>query len=54
MSSAIRRLNTACHPIRRRARALERARLHCAEDNDWKLFLLSFAAFFTCFYTLIF
>lgn len=24
------------------------------EDRDWKLFLLSFAAFFTCFYTLIF
>lgn len=21
------------------------------DDNDWKLFLLSFAAFFTCFYT---
>lgn len=24
------------------------------EDRDWKLFLLSFFAFFTCFYTLIF
>jgi hypothetical protein len=24
------------------------------DDEDWKLFLLSFAAFFTCFYTLIF
>ena len=23
------------------------------DDEDWKLFLLSFAAFFTCFYTLI-
>ena len=23
------------------------------DDRDWKLFLLSFAAFFTCFYTLI-
>ena len=23
------------------------------DDGDWKLFLLSFAAFFTCFYTLI-
>ena len=22
-----------------------------AGDGDWKLFLLSFAAFFTCFYT---
>ncbi len=24
------------------------------EDQDWKLFLLSFFAFFICFYTLIF
>ena len=24
------------------------------DDGDWKLFLLSFAAFFTCFYALIF
>lgn len=24
------------------------------DDEDWKLFLLSFAAFFTCFYTMIF
>ena len=24
------------------------------DDKDWKLFLLSFAAFFTCFYTFIF
>jgi len=24
------------------------------QDSDWKLFALSFAAFFTCFYTLIF
>jgi hypothetical protein len=23
------------------------------DDHDWKLFLLSFAAFFVCFYTLI-
>ena len=25
----------------------------CDEDSDWKLFLLSFAAFFTCFYTFL-
>ena len=25
-----------------------------SQDDDWKLFALSFAAFFTCFYTLIF
>ena len=24
-----------------------------ADDRDWKLFLLSFAAFFTCFYTFL-
>lgn len=24
-----------------------------SDDSDWKLFALSFAAFFTCFYTLI-
>lgn len=24
-----------------------------SDDQDWKLFLLSFAAFFVCFYTLI-
>ena len=23
------------------------------DDNDWKLFALSFAAFFTCFYTFL-
>jgi len=23
------------------------------DDRDWKLFLLSFAAFFTCFYSFI-
>lgn len=25
-----------------------------SDDSDWKLFLLSFAAFFTCFYTFLF
>ncbi|WP_293991903.1 hypothetical protein [Sphingomonas sp.] len=25
-----------------------------SDDQDWKLFMLSFAAFFTCIYTLIF
>ena len=24
-----------------------------ADDSDWKLFVLSFAAFFTCFYTFL-
>jgi hypothetical protein len=41
------------HPIRRTirvARALERKR---RDDSDVKLFFLSFAAFFVCFYTFI-
>lgn len=41
------------HPIRRSirvARALERKR---RDDADVKLFFLSFAAFFVCFYTFI-
>ncbi len=46
---------SARHPFRRAmppaapAPAVERD-----DDNDVKLFLLSFAAFFTCFYTFIF
>ncbi|WP_174279800.1 hypothetical protein [Sphingomonas bacterium] len=44
----------AGHPIRRSLpppAAPTRAR---DDDADWRLFLLSFAAFFICFYTLIF
>jgi hypothetical protein len=42
----------ARHPFRRTLPppVLERVR---SDDADVKLFLLSFAAFFTCFYTLI-
>jgi hypothetical protein len=41
----------ARHPFRR---ALPPPKVAPArnDDSDWKLFLLSFAAFFTCFYTL--
>jgi hypothetical protein len=49
---------SAGHPFRR---ALPPGALAVAEeapardeDKDWKLFLLSFAAFFVCFYTFIF
>ena len=47
---------SARHPFRR---ALPPAVLEAMpdprnDDGDWKLFLLSFAAFFTCFYTFIF
>lgn len=41
------------HPIRRtvtRARAIERKR---REDGDLRLFVLSFTAFFVCFYTFL-
>lgn len=42
------------HPFRRAlppAAAITEAR---SDDQDWKLFVLSFGAFFTCFYTFIF
>lgn len=44
----------ARHPFRRSLPPPVTAVLPRDEDGDWKLFLLSFAAFFTCFYTLIF
>ncbi len=42
----------ARHPFRRSLPppTIEPAR---DDDQDWKLFLLSFAAFFTCFYTFL-
>ena len=42
----------ARHPFRRSLppRPVARPR---DDDSDWKLFLLSFAAFFTCFYTFL-
>jgi hypothetical protein len=45
---------SARHPFRRSLPPpVVRSRGH-DDDRDWKLFLLSFAAFFTCFYTFIF
>ncbi len=43
---------SAGHPFRRTLPppVVERGR---DDDHDWKLFLLSFAAFFTCFYTFL-
>jgi len=43
----------AGHPFRHRIRAARAERRKRAEDQDWKLFLLSFTAFFVCFYTFI-
>jgi hypothetical protein len=44
----------ARHPFRRSLppSAVKPARK--SDDEDWKLFVLSFAAFFTCFYSFIF
>jgi hypothetical protein len=45
---------SARHPFRRALppHAVKPTRQR-SDDSDWKLFMLSFAAFFTCFYTLI-
>ncbi len=45
---------SARHPFRRRLPPPEVADPRPNDDSDWKLFLLSFAAFFTCFYTFLF
>ena len=44
----------ARHPFRRALPAPAPVKPARSDDADWKLFLLSFAAFFTCFYTMIF
>lgn len=43
----------ARHPFRRMLPPAPRVAAR-GGDHDWRLFGLSFAAFFTCFYTLIF
>lgn len=45
---------SAGHPFRRTLPPAPKAAVVRNDDQDWKLFLLSFAAFFTCFYTFIF
>ena len=44
---------SARHPFRRALPPPAPARPARDEDSDWKLFALSFAAFFTCFYSMI-
>ena len=44
----------ARHPLRRMLPPPERPIVRRSDDHDWKLFLLSFSAFFTCFYSFIF
>lgn len=43
----------ARHPIRRMLPPPLIAKPRRSDDEDWKLFLLSFAAFFTAFYSFI-
>ncbi|HEU0044442.1 hypothetical protein [Sphingomonas sp.] len=43
----------ARHPFRRSLPPPVVALPAHKDDSDWKLFLLSFAAFFTCFYTFL-
>lgn len=47
---------SARHPFRQTLPppVIAPARRRRDDDQDWKLFLLSFSAFFTCFYTFIF
>ena len=42
------------HPFRSSILSARAARRKRADEQDWKLFALSFVAFFVCFYTLIF
>ncbi len=44
----------ARHPFRASLPPPDRIVARLSDDSDWKLFALSFAAFFTCFYTMIF
>ena len=41
------------HPFRRTMTRAAKLRAARAEEQDWKLFVLSFTAFFICFYTFI-
>ena len=41
------------HPFRRTMTRAAKLRAARAEQQDWKLFVLSFTAFFICFYTFI-
>jgi len=41
----------AGHPLRRRLPPPPKPEPRADQDQDWKLFVLSFVAFFICFYT---
>lgn len=44
----------ARHPFRRTLPPPPKPAARPRDDQDWKLFALSFSAFFTCFYSFIF
>jgi hypothetical protein len=44
----------ARHPFRQTLPPPATASARRSDDEDWRLFALSFAAFFTCFYSFIF
>jgi hypothetical protein len=54
MEQRIALAGVAGHPFRNSLKAAAAARRKRADDQDWKLFALSFTAFFVCFYTFIF
>ena len=41
------------HPFRSHMRRVSAIERKISDDSDWKLFVLSFSAFFVCFYTFI-
>jgi hypothetical protein len=41
------------HPFRSHMRRVSAIERKVSDDSDWKLFALSFSAFFVCFYTFI-
>jgi hypothetical protein len=41
------------HPFRRHMRRVAAVEQQMRDDSDWKLFALSFSAFFVCFSTFI-
>lgn len=54
MEQRIALAGVAGHPFRTSVLKASAARRKRADDQDWKLFALSFTAFFVCFYTFIF
>jgi hypothetical protein len=45
--------NARRHPFRSQMRRVVAIERKVSDDSDWKLFFVSFSAFFVCFYTFI-